>query len=324
MYTLRKGRDAGGVLKLYRKMRSNNACKTCAVGMGGQSGGMVNEAGRFPEVCKKSVQAQAGDMAGAIDESFFQSTSIEQMKAFRSRDFERLGRLAFPVIAEPGDTHFRRLDWNTALDRAADAFRAAEPDRTFFYASGRASNEAAYLMQLAARAYGTNNVNNCSYYCHQASGVALSQVYGSGTASIALDDLDHCDLALVAGANPASNHPRLITKLVELRERGGKVIVINPLRELGLERFRVPSRVRSMLFGSQVSDLYLQPHVGGDVAVMKALLKGIVEKDGLDSEFIAAHTTGWDDVVADIEAESWDLLINASGLSRASPTTPMV
>jgi molybdopterin-dependent oxidoreductase alpha subunit len=317
MYTLRKGRDAGGVLKLYRKMRSNNACKTCAVGMGGQSGGMVNEAGRFPEVCKKSVQAQAGDMAGAIDESFFQSTSIEQMKAFRSRDFERLGRLAFPVIAEPGDTHFRRLDWNTALDRAADAFRAAEPDRTFFYASGRASNEAAYLMQLAARAYGTNNVNNCSYYCHQASGVALSQVYGSGTASIALDDLDHCDLALVAGANPASNHPRLITKLVELRERGGKVIVINPLRELGLERFRVPSRVRSMLFGSQVSDLYLQPHVGGDVAVMKALLKGIVEKDGLDSEFIAAHTTGWDDVVADIEAESWDLLINASGLSRA-------
>lgn len=321
LYTLRKGRDAGGVFKLYSKMRSRNACKTCAVGMGGQAGGMINEAGRFPEVCKKSVQAQAGDMAGAIDESFFVRTSIEQMKALRSREFENLGRLAFPVIAEPGDTHFRRIEWDEAIRRAADAFRAAEPDRTFFYASGRASNEAAYLLQLVARAYGTNNVNNCSYYCHQASGVALSMVYGSGTSSITLEDLDHCDLALVVGANPASNHPRLITKLVELRERGGRVIVINPVRELGLERFRVPSRVRSMLFGSQVSDLYLQPNVGGDVAVMKALLKGLLERGAVDSDFIAGHTTGWEGVVSDVEAESWDTLIAASGLCRAEIDT---
>lgn len=316
MYTLRKGRDAGGVLKLYRKMRSNNACKTCAVGMGGQAGGMTNEAGRFPEVCKKSVQAQAADMAGSIDEAFFKRTPIEQMKALRSREFENLGRLAFPVIAEPGDTHFRRIEWDEAIKRSVDAFAAADPDRTFFYASGRASNEAAYLLQLVARAYGTNNVNNCSYYCHQASGVALSMVYGSGTASITLDDLDDCDLALVAGANPASNHPRLITKLVELRERGGKVIVINPVRELGLERFRVPSRVRSMIFGSQVSDLYLQPNVGGDIAVMKALFKGLIEQDALDANFIGAHTTGWDEVVRDIESESWETLTAASGLTR--------
>jgi molybdopterin-dependent oxidoreductase alpha subunit len=316
LYTLRKGRDAGGVLKLYRKMRTNNACKTCAVGMGGQSGGMINEAGRFPEVCKKSVQAQAGDMAGAIDEAFFKRTTIEQMKALGSRDFERLGRLAFPVIAEPGDTHFRRLGWDEALDRAATAFRDCEPDRSFFYASGRASNEAAYLMQLVARVYGTNNVNNCSYYCHQASGVALGMVYGSGTSSVTLEDLDHCDLALVAGANPASNHPRLITKLVELRERGGKVIVINPVRELGMERFRVPSRVRSMLFGSQVSDLYLQPNVGGDVAVMKALLKGVIEAGALDTAFIESHTSGWDQIAEDIEAASWDDLVTASGLTR--------
>src|SRR2546428_8666425 len=132
-------------------------------------------------------------------------------------------------------------------------------------------------MPLAAPAYGTANIHNCSFYCHNASSVALAQVYGSGTASITLEDLARADLVLVAGANPASNHPRLVGQLVSLRRRGGKVIVVNPLRELGLVRFRVPSDWRSMLFGSTVSDLYLQPHVGADVALFKALLKGVVE-----------------------------------------------
>src|SRR5262249_38848802 len=158
--------------------------------------------------------------------------------------------------------------------------------QVFFYSSGRSSNEAAFLMQLVARAYGTSNIHNCSYYCHAASGVALDQVYGSGTASVVLDDLAACDLALVAGSNPGSNHPRLITHLIDLRRRGGRVIVVNPLRELGLVRFRVPSRWRSLAFGSTVSDLYLQPHVGGDVALMKALLKGVLEAGGVERDFV--------------------------------------
>jgi len=226
LYTLRKGREAGGVLKLYRRLRSRNTCKTCAVGMGGQRGGMINEVGHFPEVCKKSIQAQAADMAGVIEHSFFARTSIDDMKAMTALELEKLGRLAFPILAEPGDGHFRRIPWDEAFRRIAAAFRAVAPNEVFFYGSGRSSNEAAFLMQLVARAYGTNNVNNCSYYCHQASGVALGMVYGSGTASITLDDLDRADLALVAGANPASNHPRMIPKLVELRRRGGKVIVL--------------------------------------------------------------------------------------------------
>ncbi len=317
-YVLRKGLEVGSIGELYARMRSRNACKTCAVGMGGQRGGMVNEAGHFPEVCKKSVQAQAGDMAPAIDEAYFAETPISAMGTLRPVDFEKLGRLTFPILAERGATHFRRIGWDDALARTAAAFRAAEPDRTFFYSAGRASNEAAFLMQLVARAYGTNNINNCSYYCHQASGVALSMVYGSGTASITLDDLDRADLAIIAGANPASNHPRLITKLVELRERGGKVIVINPLRELGLERFRVPSRVRSMLFGSKISDLYLQPHIGADVAVFKALLKGVIERGAVDREFVEARGQGWDAVEEDVQTSGWDELVLASGLSRAS------
>src|SRR6185295_17407813 len=116
------------------------------------------------------------------------------------------------------------------------------------------SNEAAFLLQWLARVYGTNNVNNCSYYCHQASGVGLAMSIGSGTATVTLDDLAGADFAMVIGANPASNHPRLITELVKLRQRGGKVVVANPLRELGLDRFKVPSSPTSLLFGSKIND----------------------------------------------------------------------
>ncbi len=315
-YVWKKGREAGGLLKLYRRLRSNNACKTCAVGMGGQRGGMVNEAGHFPEVCKKSVQAQAGDMAGPIPESWFRATSMDAMRRLTSAEMERAGRLAFPVIAGEADGHFHRVSWTEAVDLAGAALKGAPPEEVFFYSSGRSSNEAAFLMQLVARAYGTANIHNCSYYCHAASSVALADVYGSGTASIALEDLGHTDLVLVAGANPASNHPRLVTQLVELRRRGGKVIVVNPLRELGLVRFRVPSLWRSMLFGSTVSDLYLQPHVGGDVALFKALLKGVVEAGGVDREFVEAHTSGWAAVLADVAAASWDELLVACGVTR--------
>jgi molybdopterin-dependent oxidoreductase alpha subunit len=315
-YVLQKGREAGGLWRLYRRLRSRNTCKTCALGMGGQLGGMVNEAGHFPEVCKKSVQAQAGDMAGAISEDVFRQTPIARLETLGSAEMERLGRLAFPVLAGESDTHFRRISWREALDRAGAAIKAAPPEEVFFYASGRSSNEAAFLMQLVARAFGTANIHNCSFYCHNASSVALAQVYGSSTASVTLDDLGRADLALVAGANPASNHPRLITQLVNLRRRGGRVIIVNPLRELGLVRFRVPSQWRSMVFGSTVSDLYLQPHAGADVALSKALLKAVVEHGGVDRTFVAAHTSGWGAVEADLAASAWPVLVEQSGVAR--------
>ena len=316
-YVLRKGREAGGLLALYRRLASRNACKTCALGMGGQQGGMTNEAGHFPEVCKKSAQAQAADMHAVVDEAFLARTPLAAMEAMSSRQLEAAGRIAFPILAERGATHFRRIGWDELFTRAGAAFGAARPDETFFYSSGRSSNEAGFLMQLVARAYGTNNVNNCSYYCHAASGVALSKIYGSGTSSLSLDDLESADLVLLAGCNPASNHPRLMTQLMGVRRRGGRILVVNPLRELGLVRFRVPSDPWSLFFGTRIADLYLQPHAGADVALFKALLKGVVEAGGVDRRFVAAHTTGWDDVRADLDASSWDDLARASGVSRA-------
>lgn len=314
-YTLKKASTAGGVLRLTRRLQSHNACKTCAVGMGGQQGGMRNEAGSFPEVCKKSVQAQAADMQPSIDESFFATHSVADLARWSGRALEAAGRLGFPLVWRRGQSHYQRIDWEEAYSLAAAALRATDPSRTFFYASGRSSNEAAFLLQCFARVYGTNNVNNCSYYCHQASSVALQRSIGVGTATVHLDDLEKADLAVVIGANPASNHPRLITQLVHLRRRGGKVIVINPLKEVGMVRFRVPSDWRSMMFGSEVSDLYLQPHVGGDVALLKLLLHGIVTSGHADEAFLRAHVDGWDAVAADLASTDPATLYEAAGVA---------
>ncbi len=316
-YTVKKTLESGNPIGLARRLLSKNTCKTCALGMGGQRGGIVNEVGHFPEVCKKSFQAQASDMRGVIDEDYFTRTPLSQLRFLSSAEFERLGRLAFPIVAEAGSDRFRRITWDEALTRTIETFRSAPPLRTFFYSSGRSSNEAAFLLQLLARAYGSPNIHNCSFYCHAASSVALGDVYGSGTASVTLDDLAQADVAVIAGANPASNHPRLISQLIAMRRRGAKVIVINPLKELGLVRFRVPSDLRSLLFGSDVSDIYLQPHIGGDIALSKALLKGVIEADAIDRVFVNDHTSGFEAVRADAEASSWDDLIEASGVPRA-------
>ncbi len=166
-------------------------------------------------------------------------------------------------------------------------------DETFWYFSGRSSNEAGFLLQLFARLYGTNNVNNCSYYCHQASGVGLASVTGSGTATIALEDLEHADLVFVIGGNPASNHPRLMRTLMHVRRRGGEVIVINPVVETGLVDFSVPSDVRSLLFGSEIASLYVQPHIGGDLALLTGVAKRIVEMGAHDEAFLDNHCEGW-------------------------------
>jgi molybdopterin-dependent oxidoreductase alpha subunit len=313
-YSLQKAREVGGIVTLGRRLATRNACKTCAVGMGGQHGGMRNEAGSFPEVCKKGIQAQAADMQPPIDERWLATHDLAALERWTSRELEHAGRIGFPMLWREGDRGFRRLAWDEALATAAAALRGTPPARAFFYASGRSSNEAAFLLQCFARVYGTNNVNNCSYYCHQASSVALSEAIGSGTATVGLDDLAAADLAIVIGANPASNHPRLITQLVELRRRGGAVIVVNPYREVGLVRFRVPSDWRSMLFGSDVSDLYLQPHVGSDVAVLLLLLRRVLERGAVDHAFVGEHTRGFEEVRAHVMACDPEALRAACGL----------
>lgn len=314
-YTLVKARQLGPI-RFWRAMRSRNACKTCAVGMGGQLGGMVNEAGAFPEVCKKSIQAMASDMQGRIEPRLFETYSLTELAQLSPRELELLGRLAHPIVAGPGDTHFRVVDWSEALETICASMKSTRPECGYFYASGRSSNEAGFLLQLLARAWGTNNVSNCSYYCHQASGVGLKESIGVGTATVSLEDLDECDYVFVIGGNPPSNHPRLMTKLMELRRRGGQICVVNPLRELGMINFRVPSRPKSMLFGSPIASRYVQVAIGGDIALMIGIAKHLVGLGAVDADFVSGQTTGYAEMQATIDSTTWEEIEAASGLSR--------
>jgi molybdopterin-dependent oxidoreductase alpha subunit len=315
-YTWKKAREAGGLLKLWRAMRSKNACKTCALGMGGQRGGMVNELGHFPEVCKKSLQAMVADMQGAIRSDFWQRYSPRELQQLSPRELESCGRLVAPVVYTRDTGRYTPISWDDALARIAAKLRATLPDETFWYFSGRSSNEAGFLLQLFARLYGTNNVNNCSYYCHQASGVGLTSVTGSGTATIELEDLERADVVFVIGGNPASNHPRLMRTLLGVRRRGGHVIVINPIIETGLVRFNVPSDVKSLLFGSNIASLYIQPHIGGDLALLTGVAKRVLELGAHDESYLNDHCHGWPELKAKLQETSWDELIAKSGVSR--------
>ena len=315
-YTIRTSHRAGGIVRMFRALSSRNACKTCALGMGGQRGGMVNEAGHWPEFCKKSVQAMAADMQGRIPPGFFDQLDFDRLGRMTPRELEASGRLVEPLFAGPGDRTYRPISWEAALDGIAETMRATPPEASFFYFSGRSSNEAGFLLQLMARLYGTNNVNNCSYFCHQASGVGLSSVTGSGTATVQLTDVEDCDLLVLIGGNPASNHPRFMRSLMKLKRRGGRVIVINPLRELGLERFRVPSDPRSLFLGTKIADEYAQPHIGGDIALLTGIAKCILERGEIDREFIESATAGFDAFRAGVEGVSWDAITGAAGVDR--------
>lgn len=316
LYTLRKAGHAGGLWHMWRALSTRNTCKTCALGMGGQLGGMVNEKGHWPSICKKSVQAMAADMQGAIRRGFFEQFSIADLRRMTPRELEESGRLTQPLLAAAGDTHYCPISWEDAYARISQKLRATLPDDTFIYFSGRSSNEAGFLLNLFSRLYGTNNINNCSYYCHQASGVGLASVTGSGTATLTLDDVEHCDLLFLMGANPASNHPRFMHTILRMKRRAGKVIVINPLRELGLVRFRVPSDPMSLLFGTRVADEYVQPHIGGDIALLTGIGKALLEREALDREYIESHTDNFSDFEQMLRTSEWDDVVERSGVTR--------
>jgi molybdopterin-dependent oxidoreductase alpha subunit len=309
-----------GWRRLWKAMRAKNACKTCALGMGGQAGGMRNEMGHWPEVCKKSLQAMVADMQAGLKPEFFQRYSIAELHSLSPRELEYCGRLTQPVYAGPGDTHFRVVTWEAALARIAEQLRSHPPEEAFFYASGRSSNEAGFLLQLFCRLYGTNYVNNCSYYCHQASGVGLGASLGTGTATVTLEDVEGADLFFLIGGNPASNHPRLMRTLMNIRRNKGHVIVINPVKELGLVNFSVPSDIRSLLFGSKIASLYVQPHIGGDIALLTGVAKLLLERGHVNSAFIDASTEGFTEYAECVRAADWASIERSSGVDRAAIT----
>jgi len=306
-----------GYANFWKSIRSKNTCKTCAYGMGGQSGGMRNEAGTGLEICKKSIQAQLTDIQKGIPVEFYSDNGVEEIKKLKPRELEMLGRLNNPLYKNTGDKHYTVISWEEAYSKIVETLIRTDADDVFFYASGRSSNEAAFVLQLFARLYGTNNVNNCSYYCHQASGVGLNSIIGSGTATLELDDLKQSDLIFVFGANPSSNHPRFLTELMHCRRRGGSVVIVNPMKEPGLVRFAIPSDLRSMIGGgSDIASHYIQPNIGGDIAFIQGMAKCVIGKNAVEHEFINNYTNEYEAHKKHIEGVAWEDIEVSSGVSK--------
>jgi len=317
LYTVETIRKIG-VGKAAKALTARNTCKACAYGMGGQKGGMTNELGEFPSVCNKSVQAQSTDIQPGIPHEAFEHP-LSDLQQLTGREMEKLGRLNTPLFKPAGATRYMPISWDFAIAHAAEKLGSAPPSRTFFYSSGRSSNEAGFVFQLLARAFGTNNVNNCSYYCHQATSEGLATTIGKATSSVELADLTGADCIFVIGANPSSNHPRFIHMLKGVRDRGGDVIVINPAKEPGLVKFAVPKSPGSLLSGgTEIASDYLQPKIGSDIALFKGLMKAVLAMGAEDKAFIAAHCADFPAFRADLDALSWDEITASCGVPRES------
>lgn len=316
LYTVETIRKIG-VGKAAKALTAKNTCKACAYGMGGQMGGMTNELGEFPSVCNKSVQAQSTDIQPAIPHVAFEHP-LSDLQQLSGREMEQLGRLNTPLFKPAGADRYMPISWDFAIAHAAEKLGATAPARTFFYSSGRSSNEAGFVFQLLARAFGTNNVNNCSYYCHQATSEGLGTTIGKSTSSVELADLTGADCIFVIGANPSSNHPRFIHMLKGVRDRGGDVIVINPAKEPGLVKFAVPKSPGSLLSGgTEIASDYLQPRIGSDIALFKGLMKAVLEMGAEDRAFIDAHTADFPALEADLHALSWNEITAICGVGRS-------
>ncbi|RTL27490.1 MAG: CbbBc protein [Burkholderiales bacterium] len=282
------------------------------------------------EFCENGVKAVAAEATAerATPERIGQHT-VRELASWSDHDLEAMGRLTEPMVYNAEADRYQAISWDEAFALIARHLRALpSPDQAIFYTSGRTSNEAAFLYQLFVREYGTNNFPDCSNMCHEPSGVGLKESVGVGKGTVTLDDFQLADAILIFGQNPGTNHPRMLGELHAASRRGARILSFNPLRERGLERFADPQNLLEMasLSATPITSDYFQLRVGGDIAAIKGICKGLFELDDtaqaqgqprvLDVDFIAEHTSGFADFEADVRAEDWALLVNESGLSE--------
>jgi molybdopterin-dependent oxidoreductase alpha subunit len=271
------------------------------------------------EFCENGAKAVAEEATlRRIGADFFATHPISELATRSGHWLGQQGRLTEPVIRRPGSDHYSPIAWDAAFALIADRLRELDsPDEAVFYTSGRTSNEAAFSWQLLARAFGTNNLPDCSNMCHESSGLALTQTIGVGKGSVTLEDIHESRLLVVVGQNPGTNHPRMLTALEKAKRAGARIVAVNPLLEAGLMRFRNPQRARGLAgSGTALADQYLQIRVGGDLALFQAIGALLVAWGAVDRAFIDAHTQGFDAYAASAGALDWSRVQAATGLSR--------
>lgn len=277
------------------------------------------------QFCENGAKAVTWEATNKrVTPDFFAEHTVSELLTWSDHELENAGRLTHPLVYDRATDTYRPVAWEDAFARIGEVMRSMpDPDMVEFYTSGRASNEAAFLFQIFAREYGTNNFPDCSNMCHEATSVGLPQSIGIGKGTVSLDDFDACDLIISMGHNPGTNHPRMMGTLHECSRRGVPIIVFNPLKERALERFADPQdAVEMATFGStRIASSYYQVKIGGDAAALKGIMKAVLalaetSEDVLDYAFIAEHTSGFDALVADIEQTEWSDIERVSGLPR--------
>ncbi len=276
------------------------------------------------EFCENGAKHVAHEATRSrVGPEFFESHTLDELLSRSDQWLEAQGRITRPFLKARGADRYAPISWDDAFARIARHLRElASPDEAVLYTSGRTSNEAAFLWQLFARELGTNNLPDCSNLCHESSGTALSDTIGVGKGTVGLADFEKADAIFVIGQNPGTNHPRMLTTLLEAKARGARIVSINPLRERALVRFAHPKDPIAMLRGGRaISDLYVQVRVGGDVALLKAVMKELLEMERvapgsvLDLDFLRRHTEGFEEFRAALDAEPWEVLLEESGIS---------
>ena len=287
------------------------------------------------EFCENGAKAVAWEATSKrATPEFFAHHTLSELWEWSDHALENEGRLTHPLAYDARQDKYVPVSWEEAAERIGAALRALpDPVMAEFYTSGRASNEAAFLYQLFVREYGCNNFPDCANMCHEATSVGLPPVIGVGKGTVSLADFDQADLVISIGHNPGTNHPRMLGTLRQVALRGVPIVVLNPMPERGLERFTSPQDPVGMLTGRSVpiASTYFRPRIGGDVAVLKGIMKALLEADEadlaaggkglLDRAFIEGHTRGFEALAADLQDTPWPRIEAHSGLSRADLRT---
>ncbi len=277
------------------------------------------------EYCENGAKAIAEEATKKrADPGFFSQYSVQELSEKSDYWLGKQGRLTHPMVITEGASHYSPISWSEAFDKIATHLNDLQsPNEAIFYTSGRTSNEAAFLYQLFVRQFGTNNLPDCSNMCHESSGSGLSNTVGIGKGSVTLEDFRHADLVMVMGQNPGTNHPRMLSALRDTKENGGKIISVNPLPEAGLMGFADPQKPQEWIgSGTQLTDLFLQVKINQDVALLKAIMVLMLQKEEekpgsvFDRDFIAQKTSGFEELIDALKKESFDDLSQKTGLLK--------
>lgn len=326
--SLRRGLEEMGLLRTTRTLLKMNQrdgfdCPGCA--WPERPGGR-----KLAEFCENGAKAVAEEATlRRVSPKFFAEHSVAELRTKSGYWLGQQGRLTHPMVLRDGGTHYEPISWDEAFSLIATELNGlASPDEAIFYTSGRTSNEAAFAYQLFTRSFGTNNLPDCSNMCHESSGAALGSSIGVGKGTVTITDLEEADLIIIAGQNPGTNHPRMLSNLEIAKSRGAKIVAINPLPEAGLLRFKDPQKVNGVVGnGVEMADEFLQIRLAGDMALFQAVGRMLLEAEDaapgtvLDRAFIDEHCHGFAEYEAAIRTVDYDTVLEATGLKMAEIRT---